>query len=188
MSREKLLRDLEAYRQKWPQEHAAADRFISFVSENPDCFERRLAHGHITGSAWIVHPRDPKILLTHHRKLGSWFQLGGHADGDDNPLNVATQEAIEESGLPAFLALSEEIFDIDIHLIPARKSEPAHYHYDIRYLLQPQGCGELVVSEESLDLKWVELSDLESYTSEPSMLRMAAKWNRILLPRRSPLP
>ena len=35
----------------------------------------------------------------------------------------------EESGLPVTL-LSDEIFDIDVHAIPARKDDPAHEHFD----------------------------------------------------------
>lgn len=176
MSRATLVRSIERYRETWPEESETTNRFIEFVSKNPDCFERSLAIGHVTGSAWIVHPSKPSILLTHHRKLKSWFQLGGHADGDEKPARVALNEAIEESGIPDFELLSEDIFDIDIHLIPARKNEPEHYHYDLRYLLRPIGSEQLVVSQESLDLQWVELSKLENYTTESSMLRMAKKW------------
>jgi hypothetical protein len=32
------------------------------------------------------------------------------------------------------------------------------------------------VSEESLDLAWVEIDNLSAFTSETSMLRMAQKW------------
>ncbi|MBC2608135.1 NUDIX hydrolase [Pelagicoccus albus] len=176
MSRENLIKQLEAYRDNWEAENATATRFIDFVSRNPNCFERSLQEGHVTGSAWIVDKSGKKTLLTHHRKLDAWFQLGGHADGEQDVFKVSLNEAIEESGIQNFTALQKEIFDIDIHLIPARKQDPEHYHYDIRYLLQPTDSEELSMSSESLDLQWVAIENLEDYTCEESMLRMRRKW------------
>ena len=74
-------------------------RFIDFVESHDDCFERLLQVGHVTASAWVLNPDASKTLLTHHRKLNKWLQLGGHADGDTNVLNVATREVMEESGI-----------------------------------------------------------------------------------------
>jgi len=72
--------------------------------------------------------------------------------------------------------VDEHIFDADIHLIPARKSDPAHFHYDIRYAVQASGCEEFTVSAESHDLAWIDIDKLDQLTREESMLRMAAKW------------
>ena len=130
--------------------------------------------GHVTGSAWIVDQAGERTQLTHHRKLNMWIQLGGHSDGDPNSLNVALREANEESGLTVN-PVAESIFDLDIHLIPARKSEPAHYHYDVRYILVADSDA-FTVSEESLDLAWVSPKELPTLTDEESMLRMLAKW------------
>jgi|GEM_PF-5244905 len=33
-----------------------------------------------------------KTLLTHHRKLSKWLQFGGHSDGDENTMTVATRK------------------------------------------------------------------------------------------------
>ena len=153
-----------------------ADRLIRFVEANPDCFERSLQIGHVTGSAWLVNKAGTHVLLTHHRKLDMWLQLGGHADGNCDILGAAEQEAVEESGIQGLLAWSPEIFDIDIHLIPERKTEPAHFHHDIRFVFQCVDNEEYVVSDESHDLAWVEIKALESFTDEESMLRMKEKW------------
>lgn len=176
MKRKPLIALLERYRYRWKDEAETCERFIEFVSRNPDCFERSLEEGHITGSAWIVNTAGTHVLLTHHRKLGQWFQLGGHADGEPDVTRVAMQEAREESGLAELRFVSSEIFDLDIHLIPARRSDPEHYHYDVRFALQSVGSDAFTVSEESLDLAWVELMKLADYTTEESMLRMARKW------------
>lgn len=152
------------------------DRFVGFVLEHEDCFERTLLQGHITGSAWVVDPSGSKVLLTHHRKLNKWLQLGGHADGHSNVLEVAKREAEEESGLKELSVIESGIFDVDIHVIPARKLEPEHFHFDIRFAFQAMGDTDYAVSAESLDLKWVPIDQIRDYTTEASMLRMAQKW------------
>ena len=74
-------------------------------------------------------------------------------------------------------ALSPEIFDVDVHEIPARKGEPAHLHYDVRFALVAPAGAEFVVSEESHDLAWVPRAEVAHYNTDDSVLRMAAKWD-----------
>ena len=177
MERRPLLDAIAAYARRHPDETATIDRFRAFVEAHEDCFERTLAWpGHVTGSAWIVSPERDAVLLTHHRKLDLWIQLGGHADGNPDALDVALREGLEESGLPSLEPLDAEIpFDLDIHVIPARKQEPEHEHFDVRYaFLAPH--REIVVSDESHDLAWVPIPELSSYTQDASVLRMAQKW------------
>lgn len=178
MHRNDLLSKLRNYREKWPGEKPMADRLIAFTEENPNCFERSLQIGHITGSAWVVNKAGTHVLLTHHKKLDMWLQLGGHADGNADILDAARQEALEESGFQTLETIGTEIFDIDIHLIPERKSEPAHHHHDIRFIFQCLENEDYIVSDESHDLAWAEIQSLENYTSEESMLRMKKKWLR----------
>lgn len=173
-----LVCSLESYQKRFPEEAATVSRFITFVLRHPDCFERGLKIGHVTGSAWLVNRAGTHVLLTHHRKLNQWFQLGGHSDGDPDVFAVAAREAREESGLPDVVAVSDRIFDVDIHLIPARKDDPEHFHYDIRYAFRAEGSETFVISGESHDLAWIPIERLEEKTREPSMLRMASKWIR----------
>ena len=179
MSRDGLLGHLHQYRDRWPGEAAMVDQFIAFVTRHPDCFARSLAVGHVTGSAWVVNRAGTHVLLTHHKKLNRWLQLGGHADGDSDTMRVACREVAEESGLTGVVPIGEDIFDVDIHLIPERKNEAAHDHYDVRYLMRATADETFVVSEESHNLGWIPVESLADYTTEPSMQRMAEKWHRI---------
>ena len=176
MHRNALLQLLNDYRTAYPLESCTADQLSKFVTINTDCFERSLLIGHVTGSAWVVNQAGTHVLLTHHKKLNRWLQLGGHADGDSNILNVALKEVGEESGLADFEAVSSAIFDIDIHPIPARGDEPAHYHYDVRFAVRAVGSDEYIVSNESHDLRWIDISRLADFVQDESMLRMARKW------------
>lgn len=176
MHRKKLLALLERYRKKNPEEKQVIDRFYDFISAHPDCFERSFQEGHITGSAWVVDRSGARVLLTHHRRMNKWVQLGGHTDGYHDVFEAALREAEEESGIDGIRPLSGDIFDIDVHKIPARGGEPAHYHYDIRFIATVTGSGGYTVSDESHDLSWVEIETIAEYTTEESMLRMAGKW------------
>ncbi|MEX0289393.1 MAG: NUDIX hydrolase [Flavobacteriaceae bacterium] len=176
MNRAPLMSMLSRYREKYPKEAATVDRFITFVSDNDNCFQRSLQEGHVTGSAWVVDSTGEKVLLTHHRKLDRWLQMGGHADGESDVLSVALREVEEESGLAKVAPISTEIFDVDIHLIPERGHEAEHLHYDIRFALVNIGDEAYTVSEESHDLKWINISNVSDYTNEESMLRMVRKW------------
>lgn len=184
MHRAPLLHLLHRYVKRWPEDRARIARVIEFVRAHEDCFERSCREGHVTGSAWILSPDHRCVLLTHHRKLGRWLQLGGHADGDADPLRVALREAREESGLRGFRPLPDEPdpvpLDVDVHVIPARGSEAAHAHFDVRFLLEAAPGQEPVASEESHALQWVERARLWEFIDEESQLRMERHAREVL--------
>jgi len=148
---------------------------IQMIEASEDCFLRSRLAGHLTGSAWVVDPTRRRTLLTHHRKLDKWLQLGGHADGDGDLLAVALREAQEESGLRNLRVVAAELFDVDRHLIPARKTEPAHWHYDLRFMIEADPAEPLTVTHESKDLAWIEVAQVPSLNPEESMARMVRK-------------
>ena len=176
MSRTAVIRQLRDYRARWKNEADTVDRFIAFLAAHPDGFERELKIGHVTGSAWVVNRAGTHVLLTHHKKLNRWIQLGGHADGDADVFRVARREAEEESGLADLEPVGKDIFDVDIHEIPARGAQAAHLHWDLRYAFRAAGGEAYRVSAESHDLAWVEIGALGAVAPEESMLRMARKW------------
>jgi 8-oxo-dGTP pyrophosphatase MutT (NUDIX family) len=165
-----------SYSRRWPAESGTVELFESFHDSSPDVFERTHAVGHFTGSAWLVSADGLRVLLTHHRKLNRWLQLGGHADGDRNLAAVALREAQEESGLSG-LRVEGDVFDLDRHLIPARGTEPEHWHYDVRYVVRASSNENFVVNEESHALAWRPIEAIAAdELADPSLRRMAAKW------------
>lgn len=174
MHRQKLLSQIDAYARRHPDEAATVTRFRAFIRDHERCFERDCWAGHITGSAWLVNGAGSHVLLTHHRKLGRWLQLGGHSDGEPDTLLAARREAEEESGL-AVKVLDAGIFDLDVHEIPERKGDPSHLHYDVRFLFTARE-ERFRVSDESLELAWVPINELHAYSNEESVLRMGRKW------------
>jgi len=173
--REKLLIDLNKYIPFDSHEKEMVGKVISLIENTSDCFHNNSFPAHMTASAWIIDNSSTHLLFTHHRKLNKWLQLGGHADGEENLVNAATREAMEESGLKSVRLAATGIFDVDIHEIPARKDIPAHYHYDVRYLFKADKDEPLIISDESHDLKWLAINEVEKYNNSRSILRMLEK-------------
>jgi len=179
--KDRLLSLLIHYQTRSPHESPVVERFLSFLQSGEVVQGKRNPLRHITASAWIVSPDRSLALLTFHAKLNIWVQLGGHTDEGEDWAGAALREAKEESGLTRLRLLDTQIFDLDIHRIPARGSpntpeySPAHEHYDLRFLIEADPSDSLVLSSESHDLAWVPVSRLGDWTTEDSQHRMAAK-------------
>lgn len=175
LDRADLLAELGRYVPGDAREAVMVAEIAAFVRAHPDAFERTLTIGHVTASAWVLDPDGEYALLTHHRKLGRWLQLGGHADGDADVRAVALREAREESGLTAIRFARSTIYDVDVHDIPARGVEPAHKHYDVRFAFVADRAAALVVSSESHELAWRRVAELEAPDVDESVRRLARK-------------
>ena len=172
--RSPLIDLLERYKGFDAEEEAMRENMLAFVRRSPNCFLRSLEEGHLTASAWVVNPDRSAAVMMFHRKLNRWLQPGGHADGDPDLLQVALKEVSEETGLQA-TPVSPEIFDVDIHEIPANAHVPAHLHYDVRFLLEIGHAHPLRINEESLKLAWIPMQQIAAHNSERSVLRLAEK-------------
>lgn len=147
---------------------------LAFVKSTKYCFENNNLPGHITGSAFILNKNENEALFTHHKKLNKWLQLGGHSDGNPDIYHTVLREAKEESGILSFHFKQKMIFDVDIHEIPASKKIEKHLHFDLRFLLIAESSN-LIKSEESIDLKWIPLNEVNKFTNEKSIQRMVNK-------------
>lgn len=166
---------LQAYQSRDSVQMGYKRMMLDFLSQHDNAFDRACVLGHFTASAMVLNATKDKVLLMDHVKLQKWLQLGGHCDGDKDFLQVAVKEAKEESGLESIQVLRQDIFDIDIHLIPKRGDELAHYHYDVRFLMQADERETLQSNGESNGLQWVGLGGVNEFNSDESVLRMCDK-------------
>jgi 8-oxo-dGTP pyrophosphatase MutT (NUDIX family) len=165
------------------EERDARERMLELLASGRDCFSRSCFPAHFTGSSLVVSSDGRQVLLHHHRKLDRWLQFGGHCDGDENVLRVAQRETYEESGIEGLILASPRPFDLDIHPIPEKDNEPAHWHYDVRYvLIAPEGAVYRT-SSESLALKWFHWEDLAALSLDTGLRRLLDKWQGLLARR-----
>jgi 8-oxo-dGTP pyrophosphatase MutT (NUDIX family) len=136
---------------------------------------RHFEPGHFTASAFVVSPERDAVLLIFHKKLGIWVQPGGHIEPtDESLLGAAQREVAEEVGLELDADGAATIFDLDVHAIPARKDEPAHEHFDVRFCFHSP-TRAFAQSDEVADARWAPLAELEQLTCDESVLRAARK-------------
>jgi 8-oxo-dGTP pyrophosphatase MutT (NUDIX family) len=181
-----LLPLLEAYSTAFDEEKLYRKLMLDWARQHPEnCWRRELLAGHFTGSAWVLGPDRSKALLIHHRNLDKWVQPGGHADDTDASLvETARREATEECGLSGLRLLSEQIFDLDVHVIPAKREVPEHLHYDVRFLFQAENEAFVEDFAEVKAVRWVPLEEISSWGHSPwgqlqqSVRRMAEKCRR----------
>ncbi len=149
-----------------------------FLAAPADPFARSNPEGHFTGSAVVARPDGSAFLLVLHRKLGRWLQPGGHTeDADDSVFDTALREAREETGIPDFeTPLGREILDVDVHPIPARRDEPAHFHFDVRYLFATARAHDPAASEDpERPMRWVAFAQALAAGADASLARALDK-------------
>jgi 8-oxo-dGTP pyrophosphatase MutT (NUDIX family) len=175
-----LQRELRVYAERASVEQAIQSRrFAEFVKVSAAPWRRSSQVGHLTVSAWITDAENEFVLLVHHKKLNKWLQPGGHIDDDDSSfVDAALREASEETGLED-LELAQDhgnaIFDLDVHHIPARADEPAHFQYDIRFRFVAQRAALTLNHEECHAIQWFKRSEIEiDAMIDSSVRRMAA--------------
>jgi len=171
-----LYTALRAYEPADALEREARQRFLALLATAPRALWRDCFPAHFTASCWLVSADGERALLMHHRKLDRWLQPGGHADGEGDLEQVALREAEEESGL-ADLSVTPGIFDLDAHEIPARGGEPAHWHYDVRFVVRATASEAFVANDESRAMAWRGVQDISRDAAiDPSIRRMALRW------------
>jgi 8-oxo-dGTP pyrophosphatase MutT (NUDIX family) len=188
MSRTQHLRSLlGAFAPVDAREHAHKQRLLQLLSECPEPFSRaEFAPGHVTASAFILNQARDSVLLILHAKLRLWLQPGGHVElTDEDVLSAAQREVREEVGLDDLLLLPPGLFDVDVHRIPPHGSQPAHEHFDVRFLFTAQNTAAVAGSDADA-VRWVRVAELlhagphgdssaRSFPSDESVLRALRK-------------
>lgn len=172
----KVYKYLKEYDPKDLEESFVKEKMLEFLQNfGSHSFSRECLLGHFTASSFLLNDDLTSICFGLHSKMNIWLILGGHLDSDDDPLFVSIKEAKEESGINEITPISDKIFDIEMYLIPEYKNIPAHYHFDITFLLQAHN-NNFIQNEEMKDLKWVHAYNDQLPTIERSGLRMLQKW------------
>ena len=172
--RAELLVELERFQTRHPDEPVAG-RFRAFVEAHERALERALEVGHITASAWVVDRSARAAVLVFHPKLARWLQPGGHLEPGEATAEASLREAREETGLSELRLVDASIFDLDVHRIPARPGEPAHWHWDVRHLVEGSMREPPAPTEEVRTAEWMGWDEVHSKTDAESVLRLVRR-------------
>jgi ADP-ribose pyrophosphatase YjhB (NUDIX family) len=140
--------------------------YLDHLAAHPDGMWKACGEGHITASALVIDPSRGQVLLTLHKKLRMWLQMGGHCEPVDGTLAAAAlREGTEESGIDGLTLLPGGPVRLDRHRTPCA------WHLDVQYAaLAPAGAVE-AISDESLDLRWFAYDEVADVADE-SVVRL----------------
>ncbi|TXS53381.1 NUDIX domain-containing protein [Streptomyces sp. uw30] len=140
--------------------------YLEHLETRPDGLWKACGDGHITASALVIDPSRGRVLLTLHKKLRMWLQMGGHCEPADETLAAAAlREGTEESGVTGLTLLPGGPVRLDRH------HTPCAWHLDVQYAaLAPAGAVE-AISDESLDLRWFAYDEVADVADE-SVVRL----------------
>ncbi|MFF5958639.1 NUDIX hydrolase [Streptomyces luteogriseus] len=142
--------------------------YLDHLAEHPNGLWKACHAGHITASALVIDPEGGRVLLTLHKKLRMWLQMGGHCEpGDTSLADAALREATEESGVPGLSLLPGGPLRLDRHPIPP----PCHCHFDVQYAVVPPPDAMHAISDESLDVRWFGYDEVPEVADE-SVVRL----------------
>ncbi|MFB6592866.1 NUDIX hydrolase [Streptomyces diastaticus] len=145
-------------------------QYLDHLAAHPDGVYKPCVAGHLTASALVLDPSRGQVLLTLHRKLNMWLQMGGHCEDEDiSVARAALREATEESGIPGLELLPGGPVRLDRHRIPA----PCHWHLDVQYAAVAPPGADAAISDESLDLRWFGYDEVAG-VADASVVRLLA--------------
>jgi 8-oxo-dGTP pyrophosphatase MutT (NUDIX family) len=149
-------------------QQALREAYLDHLAAHPDGMWKACGDGHITASALVLDPPRGRVLLTLHKKLRMWLQMGGHCEpGDLSVQAAALREATEESGVEGLTLLPGGPVRLNRHPIPA----PCHWHFDVQYAAVAPPDAQHTVSDESLDVRWFGYDEVAAVADE-SVVRL----------------
>ena len=165
-------------------ERTDIEKFREFVSKYGekiyDRFNRTPDQPVITASAVVVNPYFSKVLLTHHKEHKFYKQFGGHAEGNNNLVNVACDELLDESGVTGKLLFSTPIDIIRWNFPKSEKDGDAHDDFDIAFLFMIEESANIKPNKkEVLDTKWETLEVWRDYNPKNNKVYIANPQNII---------
>ena len=171
---DELIKQIKGYIPYNAQEQKDKDTMLEYINIFDDVLTRQNEFGHFTSSSWIVNKQRTKVLMIYHNIYNSWAWTGGHADGENNLLNVALKEAKEETGLSNIRPITDSIYTMEIICvnghIKRNKYVSSHLHLNLTYLLEADENEKLKIKrDENSGVKWIDINKSIGISSEDWM-------------------
>jgi len=174
------IKAFDTYTPSCEQEMMDQQLILHFIHHNENALDRTNLAAHVTSSAFVVNHDMTKILFAYHKIYDSWAWVGGHADGNPDLLEVAIQEAKEETGISKVVPYSNEIFTLDViqvtNHIKHGKYVPDHLHLNASFLLVANEKETLTINHaENTGVAWFSIDDIFNHVSEKRMIAVYQK-------------
>ncbi|TXI35272.1 MAG: NUDIX domain-containing protein [Candidatus Moraniibacteriota bacterium] len=116
--------------------------------------------------------KDGKILVLKRsekddHKPGVWETVGGGMDKEESPQDALAREISEETGLVVSVGSPFNIFTF--------KKDTGEFKVGITFLCE-YVSGEVVLSEEHAEYRWIEPREFSEMQSVPSLHREIARY------------
>lgn len=116
--------------------------------------------------------KDGKILIlkrsdTDDHKPGVWETVGGGMDREESPQRALLREISEETGLVVNVGSPFNVFTF--------KKDTGEFKVGITFLCEYLG-GEVVLSDEHTDYRWVDPQEFADMESVPSLHEEIARY------------
>lgn len=172
---------LAGYEPRGETEARDLARIVGLARTVPDPW-LRTSPLHVTASGLIVHPDSGRVLLRWHPRVQEWLQVGGHGDpGEDDPLDIALRESIEETGLDDLVPWPDETLRHAVVVpVPAGRGEPAHEHADLRFVLATRSPGTARPETPDAPLRWLTVGEAEQLGLERNVAELIARVQLLL--------
>lgn len=152
---------------RYPAQEELRRAYLDHLAAHPDDgLWKACSAGHITASALVIDPEGGRVLLTLHKKIRMWLQMGGHCEpGDRSLADAAHREATEESGVRGLALLPGGPVRLDRHRTPCAP------HLDVQYAAVAPPDAVEAISDESLDLRWFRYEEVPQ-AADASVVRL----------------
>lgn len=158
-------------------EHEEKDKevILTFCNQHDNAFDRKNNIAHITSSSWIVNKERTKVLLIYHNLYDSWGWCGGHNDNDQDCLNVAKKEAMEETSIQTIQVLSSTPISLEVLPVWCHYKKGvfvnSHLHLNVTYLFEADETAPIQMKEdENSDVAWILVEEVQNIVREPQMI------------------
>ncbi len=199
----KLLETLNKHREQFVTsgtlESAASRELENLITACPNTWayrstpERFQIAGHIPltdvmASAFLVDETTQRVVLLDHMKLNEWIQPGGHADGNPNLLQIAQEEAAEETTLTNLATpLGELPLYMAMHIFAANgpfKHPKRSIHVLYLCTTTTPEAAKLLETDKHRELRWFTVDEIfnDSRTNNNYVLKTCAeRWQQLKL-------
>ncbi len=129
----------------------------------------------LCASCYVVDFKAKELLVVYNKKVQKWLQPGGHSEGDETPLETATREVKEETGIdiiPIGVKFNNHVepFAVEIYDVPTESM------LDIQFVAIPK--SKVIIDKEGNHTRWVTLEELREL--EPVDEELREKFDYIL--------